>query len=310
MIIVIDHAKKLIQREKYSGKKICLLTLFVIFAFSGYGLAGELPCEVNTCNEGKQATSDDTAPEITLAPDMQRIIDKGKLVVAMHCEDGSPFWTLDESCKLVGLDVDLATDIAANLGVEVEFNRDASTYDGVVDQVASRAADIGVSCLSQTRKRAIKANFTDPYLKLHYGFVINRVKTTRLSTGKKFSEWINRPEILIGTITGSSYIEFMQRDYPKATVKGYPDWAACYAAVLKGEVHVVVFDDSMVRTWINEHPEDVLYLQSKILHDKEDPISIVVNWQDTHLLNWLNLYLSTLKRDGTLDDWIRKWVED
>lgn len=294
--------------QRYCGvkKRISILTLFLMLLCAGYGLAEESKCVFNTCKEGEREKD----PEIVLAPDMQRILDKGKLVVAMHCDDGKPFYTLDKNCNLVGLDVDLAKDIATNLGVELEFNRDAHTFDGLVDKVALREADIGISCISQTRHRAIKVNFTTPYVNLYYGFIINRVKTARLSAGKEFNEWINTPAIIIGTVAGSSYVEFMERDYPAATVETYPDWEACCAAVLRGEVHAVVYDDSMVRIWINEHLEDVLFLQTKILHDKKDPISIVVNWQDTHLLNWLNLYLATLKRDGKLDDWTDKWLKN
>ncbi|MCI5119777.1 MAG: amino acid ABC transporter substrate-binding protein [Candidatus Electrothrix sp. AUS4] len=282
-----------------------LLAFFLTVILAGHAIAEDSACLSNRCKEGGQ----EEAKEIILSPDMQRILDKGKLVVAMHCDDGAPFWTLNKECKLVGLDVDLATDIAANLGVDLEFNRDALTFDGVVDKVASREADLGISCISQTRQRAVKVNFTEPYVKLYYAFIINRVKTARLSAGKEFNQWINDSRVTLGTVAGSSYVEFIQRDYPKSSIKLYPDWEACCAAVLSGEVHAVLFDDSMVRGWINDHPEDVLYLQTKMLQDKEDPISIVVHWQDTHLLNWLNLYLATLKRDGTLDAWIEKWLK-
>ena len=306
MIMLNRKLNCMIRLKESFVKNSSFLVFFLALIFVGQVMAEESACVFNTCKEGGQEGS----KEVKLSPDMQRIFDKGKLVVAIHCDDGAPFWTLNKDCKLVGLDIDLATDIATNLGVDLEFNRDALTYDGVVDLVASREADLGISCISQTRQRAVKVNFTEPYVKLYYAFIINRVKTARLSAGKKLNEWINDSNVILGTVAGSSYVEFIQRDYPLASLKTYPDWEACCAAVLSGEVHAVLFDDSMVRGWINDHPEDVLYLQTQILQDKEDPISIVVNWQDTHLLDWLNLYLGTLKRDGTLDAWIEKWLKN
>ena len=68
-----------------------------------------------------------------MPPDIRRIVKRGELIVAMHREDGAPFYTLDKAGQLCGLDVDLAESIAQTLGVKVRFDRSSATFDGLVD---------------------------------------------------------------------------------------------------------------------------------------------------------------------------------
>ena len=92
--------------------------------------------------------------------DMQRIFDRGTLIVAMHAEDAPPFFMHDEKGRFYGLDVKLARDIGRRLGVKVAFNREAETYDGVIDIIKRREADIAISNLSSTLERSKRVCFT------------------------------------------------------------------------------------------------------------------------------------------------------
>ena len=56
-----------------------------------------------------------------------------------------PFETIDEQGQIVGLDVDLAREIAADLGVEVELVNIG--FDGLYDALLARRADIIISGL-------------------------------------------------------------------------------------------------------------------------------------------------------------------
>ena len=64
-----------------------------------------------------------------------------------------------------------------------------------------------------------------------------------------------------------------------------------------------------IASWANDHPEKMLYVKAKVLTDKEDPIAIAVNWQDRHLLSWLNIYLDTATKDGTIPKLRQMYLE-
>lgn len=246
------------------------------------------------------------APEIPA--DVARIINRGVIVVAMTREDAEPFFWVDPAGNLVGLDVDLAADIASNLGVRVEFARTAATFDALVDMVATRQADIAVSCLSRTPKRSLKVLFSQPYLCLHQALILNRLKTARLATGGRARAWLNAPEIRLGTVRGSSYVDFAQRYYPKAGLSQYDDFPQAAADVVAGRLHAVIYDDSMILDWSRSHPAEALYVEAKVMKETEDPICIAIYWEDRHLQSWLNDYLNSVESEGLLPELREKYL--
>ena len=101
-----------------------------------------------------------------LAPEFARIVTRGELVVAVLGVDQPPFFEQQHG-QLVGIDIDMAKEIAAKLGVKVRFNRDAKTFDSVVSLLANGDADMAISKLSRTLSRAQVISFSTPYIRLH-----------------------------------------------------------------------------------------------------------------------------------------------
>ena len=98
-------------------------------------------------------------------PDIKRIIDRKKLIVAVVESNHPPFFTVSSKTgKMCGFDVELAEGIAAGLGVELEFNRDAKTFNELVDIVSRHEADIVISKLSLTLTRSKKVLYSNPYI--------------------------------------------------------------------------------------------------------------------------------------------------
>ena len=117
-------------------------------------------------------------------PDLQRIMNRGHLIVAMHREDFPPFFMHDKSGRYHGLDVSLAQDIGRRLGVGVKFNRKAETFDEVIDIVARREADVAMSYLSRTLERAKRVKFTESYLSLRLALWVNRLRLPKKERDK------------------------------------------------------------------------------------------------------------------------------
>ena len=71
-----------------------------------------------------------------LTPEFARIVARGELVVAVLGVDQPPFFQ-QQNGQLVGIDIDIAKELAAKLGVKARFNRDAKTFDAVVTLLAN-----------------------------------------------------------------------------------------------------------------------------------------------------------------------------
>ena len=46
-----------------------------------------------------------------------------------------------------------------------------------------------------------------------------------------------------------------------------------------------------------------------VRQDREDPIAMAVNSEDVHLLQWINIYLDTARKDGTLDKLVAVYLK-
>ncbi len=152
-------------------------------------------------------------------PDIQRIMNRGKIIVAVHREDFSPFFMQDKTGRFYGLDVSLAQDIGRRLGVGVKFNRKAETFDEVIDIVARREADVAISYLSRTLERAKRVRFTESYLSLHLALWVNRLRAAQEGKGQDIIKILKNKDQNIGVLGGSSHIGYVKEAFPKAVMK-------------------------------------------------------------------------------------------
>lgn len=250
-----------------------------------------------------------TYAETQYSPDIERIIERGKIIVAMLDEDNPPFFMHDAQGNFCGLDVDLANDIAKKLGVRVEFNRKARTFDEIVELVFTKEADVAISYLSKTLERAKKVIFTDAYVTLYQTLVVNRLKAAQRKWGNNPMKFLNDKTITISTLKESSYITFAKELFPLATIVPYDNIELAFDDAKNGKVQAAFFDNIFTKGWHNSHPDAALYVQTIICRDKEDPIAMAVHWEDIHLYEWLNQYLRAVIKDGTVDKLINKYLE-
>lgn len=245
-----------------------------------------------------------------LPGDIERIKERGRLVVAMVENNAPPFFFHDESGKLKGLDVRLAEGIAEELGVEVEYNRNAESFNNVVDLVANRRADIAISKLSRTLTRATRVRYTTPYIVLRQGLMVNRLELEKVKKkGETDTAAIKAMRGAIGVIANSSYVGYAASRFPNARVRQYESWDMVVKAVLSGEVLAAYRDELEIKKIIKERPNAVIKLQTVVLTDTRDPIAMAVHHQDTHLLAWLEVYLDTVNLDFTADSLLEEYPE-
>ena len=232
-------------------------------------------------------------------PDIQRILRRGTLVVALTTDDLPPFHEMRDG-QLAGLDVDLAKGLAAALGVGVSFDRSSKTFDGVIDVVARGEADIAVSKLSRTLARARLVRFSQPYLTLHHALALNRLWLARAARGRDVATVVKEFDGRIGVIAHTSYVDYAHRIFPKAQVVEFPSWDQVVAALARGDIAAAYRDELEIKRLTMEHPELSLRLKTAILTDTTDDICMAVGANEGQLLYLANVYLDSLHLDHKL----------
>ncbi|MGE4242243.1 MAG: ABC transporter substrate-binding protein [Ramlibacter sp.] len=226
-----------------------------------------------------------------LAPDIARIVQRGELVVAMLGVDTPPFF-YERNGELVGVEVDLAKAIAKEMGVNLKFNRQAKTFNGVVDIVAKGEADMGLSKLSRTLARAQVISFTQPYLVMNHALILNRVKFAAFARDRALPEVIRGFKGSIGVIARSSFSDYARRNFPSAKVIEYPGWPDVLKALDRGEIIGAYRDEFEVKRILKADSTASLVLRTVTFKDLEDTLGIAVGINDHVLLAFLNEFLS------------------
>lgn len=239
-------------------------------------------------------------------PDIQRIFENKKLIVALLARDVEPMIMTDKAGQPIGFEVDLAQDIGKKLGVAVEFLRTAETYDGVVDLVARRKADIAVSFVSRSVERAKKVYFSDPYIKQGALVIYNRVRWAELRERfpqlKKIRQIPDTQAVAaikLAVLKGSIYATRIARELPQVQTRTYDSLAEIMAAVKGGEVLAAYHGEIQIQYYMRQHPETAIYVGIDPLVRTRGDISIAVRADAPNLVQWLNIYLANAL--GVLD---------
>ena len=226
-----------------------------------------------------------------LSPDIARIVNRGELVVGMLKVDTPPFFMFDESGQWTGIEVDLAQSLAKALGVKLRVNRDAGSFNAVVDVLARGEVDLAISKLSRTLARAQTIAFSQPYLTLNHALLLNRVKLAQLSRGRNLPEVVRSFEGSIGVIAKSSFAEYARTNFPKSKVQEFNSWNDVLAAVHRGEVDAAYRDEFEIKSVLKTDPSASLVLRTVTLKDLQDTLGIGVSVNDPTLLAFVNAFL-------------------
>ena len=248
--------------------------------------------EISTNKSLNKANSELEAYSL-MSPDIYKIKMAGVLKVGISTQFLPPFIMTNSSGDFIGLDINIAKDIAKNLNVELVLNTNSTTFNELIRLTAQNEVDFSISCLSKTSKRSNIVNFTIPYTRLHNAIIINKLKTIKFKDAQNPITLLANPNMTIGIVKDSSYEEFSRNEFGNAQIIAFPTWEQVSKAVISGEICSGFFDDNQVNILIRQKPELALNLTAFSFKDKADNISIAVNWQKTHLLTWLNSYIES-----------------
>jgi len=235
----------------------------------------------------------------TFSPDIQRILDRGTLVVAMFAQDTPPFYYVNEENQLTGVDVEMIKGFARLLNVDVVFDRSPTSLGAVVDMIANEKADVGISKLSITFNRVQRVLFTKPYIEMRQALLVNQLSLAKQLEGGSREEVLLSLSGKIGVIGNSSYVKYAKRNFINMEVVEYKSWNDVVDAVIKGEVTAAYRDEAEIKKIVRDNPDLSLTLLTVTLKDAADPKGIAVSKNASHLKELLEFYIDSLNLNLT-----------
>ena len=285
-----------------------LFILFLLFATTA------MPAAEKKNPEAALPSAAEAQKTAEYPPDIQRIIDRGKLIVGLYYKDKPPFIMSTPAGGLYGLDIDLAGDIAKRLGVDVEFNREARSYQEL-HQIASKGktaqgnpVDVVISKFSRTYERAKSVRYTQPYLTFRQALIVNKVHAAKYKIEDYPMDYLRQAKVKIGVREKTSYVEYAAEMFKNAEIiEG--KWEDIVKMVLAGELTAVIRDEYETMKLVKRNPELAIKISVYILKDKKDHIAMAVPCDSINLLAWLDMYLASRQEVLTAKDIIEKYPE-
>lgn len=213
------------------------------------------------------------------------------LVMATNAE--FPPYEYYEGEDVVGIDVDIASAIAEELGMELKVEDMA--FDSIIPAVTSGKADIGAAGMTVTPEREENVAFTDTYAKATQVIIVKEdspIAGPDDLTGKKIG-------VQLGT-TGDIYAG----DIENATVERYNKGFEAVQALTQDKIDAVVIDGEPAKEFVKES-EGLKILDEAFT---EEEYAIAVDKDNTELVDKINDALADLKDSGKLDEIIAKYI--
>jgi polar amino acid transport system substrate-binding protein len=237
---------------------------------------------------------------ISFAGTLSEIVKKGELRVVVQ-SGAAPYAFVDKHGEHAGSMIDFTKGMADAMGVKLkvlDFD-----WDGLIPALLSGKADILAADMTPTLKRALKITFADPWM------YVQTCVFTNTGAGYQTLKDVNKPEVTVGVLLGSTGETIAKQYLPKAKIKSYKGGGRMIIqALIAGHVDAGVNDDLAVLTALPDFPANSIRLLDKRLGGKA-PLSFAVNHESVNLWQWINLYFNTIRSNGDYDKNIAYWME-
>jgi polar amino acid transport system substrate-binding protein len=202
---------------------------------------------------------------------------------------------------LVGFEVDVARQLAADMGVKAEVL--PYELDRLIPALESGEIDVIAAGLTITPERALHVNFSAPYAEGGIALATSSQKTAKVAR----LDDLNNPSYKIAVVDGSVAFELARRVLPRAELKPYESVEMATAALLRGEVDAYLEDEPVPTFLALENPQTIdVPLDKPLLVSKA---GFAVSKGDPDFLAFLNAWITARDADTWLPTTAAYWFK-
>ncbi len=219
--------------------------------------------------------------------------DENQLV--MVTEAGFAPYEYYENGEVVGVDVDIAKEIAKYLGKTLVVKDIA--FDSIINEVKTGKADFGAAGISYSENRAKNVDFSINYAVSKQVVIVNNN-----SSIANVNEIGNKK---IAVQLGSIADTFVTERFKNANVVRQKKYLAAIEDLKTGKVDCVVMDELPAQEIVSKN-EGIKILDGSLTNDS---YGMVVKKGNKELLDAINVVLQKIKDEGKIDEFIIKHTE-
>lgn len=278
-------------------KKLLSVLLICCLAFALVACGGDTTEESDAGNEATTTASGQTLEDIKAA---------GEIVMFTNAEF-PPFEYRDDNNEIAGVDVEIAKEIAKDIGVELVV--EDVNFDSIVASIQSGKAAFGAAGMTVTEEREQQVDFSLKYVSSKQFVILPEGATLETI------EDLNGKTIGVQSGTTGDFIvtdaiegtEDADPIIPDSEVKGYTSAILAAQDLLSGRLDAVVIDRlpaeniAAANTDAGLTTVELMYADGS---DTTEEYAICVQKGNTELLDSINATLQRLIDEGAIDQYI------
>ena len=201
--------------------------------------------------------------------------------------------------EIIGFEVDVASKLADDMGVEVEFI--PTVWDGMIPALLSGKFDVIISGMSLRPDRMLRANFTIPYASS--GNML--AASVERMPGETSIDAFNDRDVTIAAVRGSTSASAVQEQLPDARLIQFDAEADVLQEVLNGNADALVASAPKPGRDAARFPEQ-LYLPVRETF-KGTLEAFALRKGDPDALNFFNGWIRMNQKNGFLEERWQYW---
>jgi polar amino acid transport system substrate-binding protein len=243
--------------------------------------------------------------DLSKASTLEAVKKRGVLKVGMDIFQ--PWAMKDKNGQLIGFEIDVATRLAEDMGVKVEFVPTA--WSGIIPALLTGKFDVIIGGMGITAQRALQVNFSQPYDFSGMSIVAHREKAAGFSSLEDF----NRPDVEIAVKLGTTAAAAAKKILPQAQLRMFDGEPQAYQELRNGRVHAVIGMAPRPAYEAIDYSE-TLFMPVEEIFTRE-PVGFAVRKGDPDTLAYFNSWITIVGHEGWLkerrDYWFgsKEWVD-
>ena len=224
-------------------------------------------------------------------------VEAGKLHMATNAAF-PPYEMLADDGTFEGIDIEIASEIAKKLGLELVV--DDQDFTAAITAAGNGQSDIVMAGLTVSEERKETLDFTDTYATGIQVVIVKEGSDVTMD---------NLGEKMIGTQKGTTGYQYASDTpenggYGEDHVIGYDNGAIAVEALKGGQIDCVIIDNEPAKAYVAANEGLTLLEGNWVVED----YAIGIKKGNTQLLNAINDALKELIADGTVQDIVNKYI--
>jgi len=264
------------------GYKLCIRQIFIL----------SITLAALSLLSGCAPTGQKTAASTSIPPDQN--------ILRVGVSTNSPPLIFRQGNKIVGLEADLALELAKYLGKSLRFVE--LEWEDQIPALLENRIDIIMSGMTITPLRKIRVNFTEPYFESGQMALIRRKDAARYSTGL-FSFATSSA---IGVVKDTTGEFFVDTQFSSVKKKSYKKSSAAVEDLIEKEIDMFIHDAPMMLYLASENETRGLTVLFALL--TKETLGWAVRKDNAELLNSANTFLQNMNENGRIKKMINSRI--